>query len=52
VSGQIFNLTSREVEVVQIFLHNELLQDIRDALVNAIAMFDLKKNVNFRRQIN
>jgi hypothetical protein len=46
VSGQIFGLTSREIKTVQIFLHNECLQNIRGSLVNLITMFDLKKNMN------
>jgi hypothetical protein len=46
VSGRIFGLTSREIEAVQIFLHNECLQNIRESLVNLIVIFDLKENTN------
>jgi hypothetical protein len=50
VSGQIFSLTSREIEAVQIFLHNECFQKISKSLANAIdeikVTFDLTKNAN------
>jgi hypothetical protein len=49
VSGHIFGLSSREVEVVQIFLHNECLQKISESLTNALdkikITFNLMTNV-------
>jgi hypothetical protein len=51
MSGQIFDLSSREIETVQIFFHNECLQKISESLTNVIdeikATFDLKKK-NYR----
>jgi hypothetical protein len=50
VSGRIFDLSSREVKMVQIFLHNECPQKISESLTNALdkikATFDLTTNAN------
>jgi hypothetical protein len=63
VSEWIFDLSLREVEAIQIFLHNECLQKAIESMKNAyekykVAMnkinekFALKKKYEFRGQIN
>jgi hypothetical protein len=50
VSYRIYGLTSREIEVVQAFLHKKWLQKIKESLDKLIVMCDSKKNVNLEDQ--
>jgi hypothetical protein len=50
VSGRIYGLTSREIEVVQAFLHNEWRQKIIESLDIMIVICVPKKNMNLEDQ--